>query len=80
MRWDALQEVCIITTDDGPYGDDVFWVLLGEPGGCAVSSIAEGSRELVTRLQELAGFDNEVVIRAMGSTSNAKFVCWKRSS
>jgi hypothetical protein len=27
---------------------------------------------------ELAGFDHEAVIRAMGSTGNARFVCWQR--
>jgi hypothetical protein len=30
------------------------------------------------RLQELAGFDNEAVIRSMGSVENARFVAWRR--
>ena len=80
VRWDDLQEVGIVTTDEGPVKEDVFWILLGANGRCAVPGAAEGMKELLDRLQKLPGFDNESVIRAMGSTENAKFVCWKRSS
>ncbi len=80
VRWSDLQEVGILTTGDGPMGDDVFWMLLGTEGaGCAIPSETEGMQELLPRLQQLEGFDNEAVIEAMGSTSNARFVCWKRS-
>ena len=78
VRWDDLQEVSIITTDEGPYADDFFWVLIGKSGGCAVSSLAKGSNELLSRLQGLPGFNNEAILHAVGSTANAKFVCWKR--
>ena len=40
---------------------------------------AEGSDKLLEVLQKLPGFDNEVVIKAMGSAENAKFVCWKKT-
>jgi hypothetical protein len=78
IRWSALQEVSIVTTDEGPFADDVFWVLSGSEGGCAVPSSALGAGDLLVRLQRLPGFDNEEVVRAMGSTSNAKFLCWRR--
>jgi len=78
VRWDDLQEVGIMTTDKGPAQEDVYWMLLGTGGGCAVSGGAEGIKELLERLQQLPGFDNEAVIKAMGCTSNNKFVCWKR--
>jgi hypothetical protein len=68
-----------VTTDHGPFVDDVFWLLIGEDGkGCAVPSEAEGMKALLERLQRLPGFDNEAVIAAMGSTSNARFRVWKR--
>jgi hypothetical protein len=79
VRWADLQEVDILTTDEGPAADDVIWMLLGKnDSGCAVPSETEGMKELLPRLQELPGFDNEAVIKAMGSTNNAIFVCWKR--
>jgi len=80
IRWDALCEVGILTTDDGPMQEDVFFLLIASDGksGCVVPQGAEGCDRLLERLQKLPGFDNEAVIKAMGSTSNAKFMCWKR--
>src|SRR5215813_13096380 len=80
LPWSDLQEVSIVTTDEGPFADDVFWVLTGASGGCAVPTNARGAAQLLERLQQLPGFDNKVVIEAMGSASNAMFVCWRRSS
>jgi hypothetical protein len=79
VGWDSLAEVQIVTTEDGPFADDVFWLLVGDDGtGCAVPSEAAGMKELLERLQRLPGFDNEAVIKAMVSTSNARFQVWKR--
>lgn len=82
LRWDQLEEVGILTTSDGPHADDVFWVLLG-PGrtsGCGIASSATGMDALLARLQRLPGFDNEAVVRAMGSATNARFVCWRKAT
>ena len=80
VRWRDLQEVDILTTDEGPYVDDVIWMLQGKDGaGCAVPSETEGMKDLLPRLQQLPGFDNEAVIKAMGSTNHARFVCWRRA-
>ena len=79
VRWDQLVEIEIVTTDRGPFVDDVFWLLIGEDGtGCAVPSETEGMKPLLKRLQQLPGFDNDAVIAAMTSTSNARFHVWKR--
>lgn len=81
VRWSDLQEVGILTTEEGPYVDDVIWMLSGTDGAaCAVPSETEGMTELPPRLQQQSGFvDNEAVIKAMGSAKNAKFVCWRRA-
>lgn len=78
VRWDELREVGIVTTDAGPYVDDVFWVLIGDEGGCIVPSEAEGATALLERLQDLPGFDNAAVIRAMACTDNERFPVWRR--
>jgi len=80
LLWSELQEVSIITTDGGPYVDDLFWELRGTSSGCLVPSQAEGVKELLSKLQELPGFNNDAVIHAVGSTDNAKFLCWQRES
>ncbi len=82
VRWDDLEEVGILTTDEGPQCEDVYWLLLGADGksGCVVPQSIKGMNELLDRLQKLPGFNNQSVIEAMGSTSNAKFICWKRAT
>jgi len=80
IRWDDLHQIAILTTDEGPWREDVFFLLIASDGksGCAVPQSSDGCERLLERLQKLPGFDNEAVIKAMSSTSNAKFVCWKR--
>lgn len=79
VSWDELQEVFIVTTDEGPFVDDVFWMLRGSNGRCAVPSQTPGAHELVERLQQLSGFNHDAAIKAMSSAENAKFVCWTRN-
>ncbi len=78
VRWSDLKAVLIETTDQGPFQNDVFWVLVGEKSRCVVPQEAEGSQQLLARLQTLAGFDSSAVIEAMGSAENRTFVCWRR--
>lgn len=78
--WTELEEVGILTTDEGPAVDDVIWILVDKNrNGFAVPSESVGVPALLTRLQQLSGFDNEAVIRAMGCAENAKFICWRSS-
>jgi hypothetical protein len=78
IRWEDLQEVRIVTTDEGPFCDDVYWVLTGDSSALVLPSESVGMDNLLARLQVLAGFDNQAVIDAMGSVDNAQFVCWLR--
>lgn len=78
VRWDELKEILILTTNRGPWEEDVFFVLSGGETGCIIPSNAKGFDDLFTHISQLPGFDNGVVIRAMGSTSNNKFLCWKK--
>jgi len=79
VMWNDLQKVEIITTDDGPFAPDVFWILHGTECGCVIPQGAVSGSELLEKLQSLPGFDSGVFLEAMGSTSNAVFVCWVKS-
>src|SRR5688572_29049694 len=80
VAWKDLVEVQIVTTDEGPFVDDVFFLLVGSnDAGVCVPQGAPGSEPLLERLQALPDFDNGEVIRAMGCSENARFVCWKRA-
>src|SRR4029453_146778 len=78
VRWAELRAVLIQTTADGPFVDDVFWVLMGEKSGCVVPSEAQGCDALLRRLQSLPTFDNQAVIEAMSCTEKKRFLCWER--
>ena len=80
VEWKELQKVEVVTTSDGPFAPDVFWVLHGTTGGCAVPQGATGDKELLERLQALRGFDNQAFIEAMSSTSERRFLCWQRAA
>ena len=78
VGWSELQKVEVVTTNDGPMVPDVFWLLHGAKGGCAIPQGATGERDLLERLQALPGFDNAKLIEAMGSTADERFLCWQR--
>ena len=78
VRWADLKAVLLETTDQGPFRNDVFWVLVGESSRCVVPQEAEGSQQLLAKLQTLAGFDSGAVIEAMGTSENRTFVCWRK--
>ena len=80
VSWADLQKVEVVTTSDGPFVPDVFWVLHGTAGGCAVPQGATGDRQLLERLQTLPGFDNGAVIEAMTCVSDRRFLCWQRAA
>jgi hypothetical protein len=79
VAWADLEEVSVLTTADGPFAEDVLFVLAGRDGSsCVVPQGAPESTHLLGRLQRLSGFDNEAIIRAMSNTGDARFVCWRR--
>jgi hypothetical protein len=80
VEWKDLQKIEIVTTDQGPFLPDVFWVLHGSQAGCVVPHGSDGEKELLDRLQKLPGFRNEAVIEAMSSTENRRFLCWEKTN
>ncbi len=77
-----LKEVVIETNTSGPWGADVWWLLTGVTPDirCAYPGGATGEQAVLQWFQGLPGFDDKVVITAMGSTSNARFVCWRAAA
>ncbi|MBA3530453.1 MAG: hypothetical protein H0T73_00835 [Ardenticatenales bacterium] len=78
VLWAELRAVLLETNDQGPFAMDVWWILVGEQGGCVIPQGAVGEEALLARLQALTGFDNQAVIDAMLSTENQRFLCWER--
>ena len=81
VAWADLIGVEIVTTDAGPYNEDLFWLLESAEGkGVALSGGMAQEYGLLAALQErLPGLDNDAVIRSATSVENARFVIWRRN-
>ncbi|MGH3761813.1 hypothetical protein [Actinophytocola sp.] len=80
VTWTDLSEVAIRTTPEGPWKEDVFFLLVrAGGGGCAVPAGDPSADELMNRLQSLPGFDNEAFIEAMTTMDDGFFVVWQRN-
>jgi hypothetical protein len=81
-RWASIDKIAIMTTDEGPFAEDFYWLLTQSDGhGCAVPGGLAQEHGLLDALQARYGeaFDNERVIEASGCTDNASFLCWEGS-
>ena len=78
VSWADLERVALRTTDDGPYAEDLFWVLVGGRGTGFVIPSSLVPDGMLARLQELPGFDNEAVLQAMQSVTENVFVAWRK--
>jgi len=76
MRWADLGEVRVVTTPDGPLGEDVFFVLAAADVQLAVPQ-AMATDAFISRLQALPGFDNSALIQAMYSVTDGQFLVWR---
>jgi hypothetical protein len=79
VTWAKLKEVAIRTTPEGPWKEDVFFLLVAEGGGgCAVPAGDPSADALMSRLQSLPDFDNDAFIEAMTTMEDGFFVVWQR--
>lgn len=80
VRWDQLEAVMIHTTDEGPWMEDFYWVLMGsEGGGVLVPGEEAQALGFLQILQaRLPGLDNHAVIAAATSVENEWFPVWRR--
>lgn len=78
VAWPDLNLIEIHTTAAGPTADDVFWVFHASNGSGVVVPSSVAPDDLLARVQQLPGFNNEVLIQAMGSTDDAAFECWRK--
>jgi hypothetical protein len=79
ISWSEVEKVAVETNDSGPWGADVWWILSGSGRRCSYPGGATGEQEALKEFpKRFAHFRHEEVVRAMGSTSNAQFICWQR--
>ncbi|MBC7155267.1 MAG: hypothetical protein H5U19_11795 [Rhodobacteraceae bacterium] len=76
---DALTRIDIVTTDRGPYADDVFWVFHAEDAAPMVVPFgAVGSDRLYDALTALPGLDPGRILAATRDFTPRTTVIWQR--
>lgn len=76
VSFSGLRQVFVETNDSGPWGLDVWFVLVDDAGACAYPMGATGEQPALDRLLMLPGFE----LKGMNSTDNARFLCWSADS
>ena len=79
IKWNEIEEISIVTTDEGPFLPDVWLMLIGNGKGCSMPQGAPKYDEVYDIVSKYDGFDFEEVIKAATSTDNAKFELWKKN-
>jgi hypothetical protein len=81
VSWNEIERVRILTTDSGPWTEDVFFLLeAAADKGCAVPHDAAVRTKLLEALQSRLGVRDDKVIEAMGCASNNSFTIWEKGS
>jgi len=77
-----LSGVAIETNDSGPWGADVWWLLLDSSDllACAFPQGATGEDSVIDYVSALPSFDHGEMIKAMTSTDNAVFAVWRKQT
>lgn len=78
ILWDKMTSIKIITTNQGPYKNDVFWVIESKNDRIVFSMGTEGEEAFLSKAQKLEGFNNKVFIDAMSCADNNEFYCWQK--
>lgn len=79
LPWSDLANVAVVTTQLGPFEDDLFWILTDRTGRQLplIPMGSKGEDALLLAMQgRLSGFDNMAVVEAMGSVSAGLFQIW----
>lgn len=79
--WNDITKISILTTDKGPFEDDVFLCLYGsEDKEIMIPSESHWYSPIYDHVSKFNGFDFDRVIQAMSSTDNNEFICWEKDS
>jgi len=75
-----LDEIAVVTTDTGPFAEDVFWALQRGDEVVFIPQEVKAFDDLFDIVREWPGFDGESFCQAMSCTENQQFVCWRRET
>lgn len=79
IRWTDINEIWFYNTDKGPIEPDVWLVLIGESGKCALPQGNKIADEVYYTVSKYENFSYKNAIASATCTDNVQFLLWKRS-
>jgi len=79
VRIEDIREIGVETTDAGPFGEDVFWLINRDIDGLRIPQGSPVFKALMDSFKSFDGFDWEPFTAAMTCTDCRYFLCWRRS-
>jgi hypothetical protein len=79
ILWSKLEKVDILTTADGPFSEDFFYILRGNENHMCIPQLRATEIKLLEQFARLPGFKWDEVARAAGSVDDNSFACWDRN-
>ena len=78
IRWTDINEIWFYNTDKGPIEPDVWLVLIGESGKCALPQGNKIADEVYYTVSKYENFNYKNAIASATCTDNVQFLLWKR--
>ena len=73
-----LDEIGVETTDQGPFVEDVFWILKQGKMHIRIGEPHPIFKMLMDSFGSLEGFDWQPFVEAQSCTDNRYFICWRK--
>ena len=81
VNWNDVSKISIVTTDQGPFVDDFYYVFCTDQNVLFVPLDWGVKLELIHHMHEhFPNVDFEAMIKASGSAENAEFFVWARGA
>ena len=80
INWEEIDLINVVTTDEGPFTNDVFILLINSKTnlGVALPNDRSETQEVVEKILKFPNFDFEKWITSMSSVENCIFEVWKK--
>lgn len=81
VAWDEVLKIGILTTDQGPFEDDLLWMFFYRDQDHVLAvpaSALDAAPDFFDHLKRFPGLDYDKITEASSSTDFAKFVLWRK--
>lgn len=78
MSWNSLTRFEVGTNDSGPWGWDVWFVLVGERDEVSFPLGAAGEDAVLAKAESVTGQSRSDLIDGMNSTENRTYITWEK--